>query len=131
MKMLVEVSNIIAVAPLQHSWSKRSNTSQRNQILSERLKSTRSVNRIGAQHRVRSDRLEHGVRCEHQSIARANQTYRSRCMPGRVNDSQALVLEQYLVFILQLFYLRERISEAAKLLITRFHLINRFFGDAC
>src|SRR5882724_8984634 len=119
MKVLIVIGHVVTVAAFQHRRRKRTNASKRHEILSERLKSSLRIDRIGTEHGIRRDRLEYRVRSEHQSVARSNEADRTRRMPRGVDYSQALVFEENFVVVLQRLDVIQWISKALELLIAR------------
>src|SRR5262249_870564 len=109
---------------LHKGWRKRAHTSERNKVLTEGLKPALRIDRARTQYRISRDRLEHGDRGKHQSIPCSNQAKRSSGMPRRLDDTQALVLKQNLVGVLQSSDVIKRISEPLELLIACFHSID-------
>src|SRR2546428_1809791 len=101
MKVFIVISHVVSVAPLQHCWRKPTNSSERYKIRAQRLKPLRAVNRVGTQDGIGSDRLEHRIRSEHETVCGSHKTNRARRVPGRVNYGQALVIEENLVLVSQ------------------------------
>src|SRR6266571_7642301 len=123
MKVFIVIGHVVSVAPLQHCWRKPTNSSERYKILAQRLKPPRAVNRVGTQDGIGSDRLEHRIRSEHETVCGSHKTNRARRVPGRVNYDQALVIEQNFVSVFQPLDSIKWIRKASELLVCRFHLI--------